>query len=354
MRTAQWTLLPFLAAVLTVGGVHFYLISDEGLQNPAEPMKGDLAPVLDPSPPKIERTRLPETPGRLIDLDAEEERIVVLTRNGWLFSSGEDLQAWHGETTAGSPNWLSSPESIALDGEVVFVLESQRSILSVWDTTGARLGEVRIPLRRDLAQRPTRVIVGPSGRPVVVLQGMDQDGTGYWEILELGRDGMVTGFVSLPSTDRTAIYQEPQLAVRGPALLAMSTLSQELWAVDLEHGQLHPVAKRRAPPLWPIPREERRKHDRVLARMSEAMASLAQLPDYWPSVREFTVLDDGTILQATSAGEVAVQIEQLTSRLEPLGRANPSGFSQPVFLTRGRAFVAEETVEETLIYEIVF
>ncbi len=354
MRTAQWTLLIFLSAVLLIGAIHFSVTGGEEAQNPSEPGTGALAPVLDPTPPRVQRIRFPETPGRLMDMDADGERMVVLARSGWQVSPDGDPRTWHGEETAGSPNWLSRPESIALGKEAVFILEPQRSILSVWDMTGARLGEVSIPRRRDLAQRATRVIIGPSGRPVVVLQGMDRDGTGYWEILELNREGTVTGVVSIPTTEKTAIYQEPQLAVRGPALLALSTLSQELWAVDLEHGQLHPVAVRRAPPLWPIPREERRKHDRILARMSGAMASLAQLPDYWPPVREFTFLGDGTILQATSAGEAAVHIEQLNTRLEPLGRASLNGFSQSVFLARGRAFIAEERTEETLVYEILF
>lgn len=354
MRTAQWTLGIFLAATLFLGGLQISSLRGEAAQDPASPVKGTLAPVFRPPPIERLRLRLLDPPGPLVDLDVDGPRIAVLARTGWALDSGNGFPEWHGEETAGSPTWLSPAESIALAGEVVFILEPQRSILSIWDTAGARLQEISIPVRRDLAQRATRVVLGPSNRPVVVLQGMNRDGTAYWEILELNRRGEVTGLVSLPTDDEKAIYREPQLAVHGPALLAMSTLSQELWAVDLERGQLHPIAQRRSPPLWPLPRAERRKHARVLSRMPSAMAAHAQLPDYWPTLREFTVQMDGTILQATAAGEEIVQLEQLSLLLDPLGRANLEGFSQPVFLARGRAFVAYEGVEETRVHEIIF
>lgn len=353
MRTAQWTLVFFLATLSLLGALYSGVLGDDG-GHPADPSHGSLAPVFDPLPPRIERFRLRDTPGRVVDLDADSLGIVVLARNGWYYQSAERGWGWFGEETTGAPHWLSRAESIALAEGTVFILEPQRSILSVWDTTGSRLGEVAIPVRRDMAQRATRVIIGPSGRPVVVLQGMDQDGTGYWEIIELDRAGGVTGSVSLPNREPTAIYQEPRLAARGLALLAMSSLSQELWAVELEHGRLHPIASREAPPLWSLPRTEHRKHKEVLAQMSGSMAALAQLPEHWPSVREFTIQEDGTILQATAAGEVTIQLEQLNTRLRPLGRANRDGFTHPVFLARGRAFVAEERVEETVVYEICF
>ena len=353
MRTAQWTLVSFLATLSFLGALYAGVLGDDG-GHPAEPSQGSLAPVFDPAPPGIERLRLRDAPGRVRDLDADSRGIVVLAGNGWYYQSRGRGWGWFGEETPGAPHWLSRAESIALAEGIVFILEPQRSILSVWDTAGSRLGEVPIPVRRDLAQRGTRVIIGPAGRPVVVLQGMDQDGTAFWEIMELDRAGGITGLVSLPNKEPTAIFQEPQLAARGPALLAMSSLSQELWAVDLEHGQLHPVASRETPPLWPLPRSERRKHKEVLAQMPGPMAALSQLPGHWPPVREFTVREDGTILQATAAGEVTIQLEQLTTHLQPLGRANRDGFTHPVFLARGRAFVAEERVEETVVYEIRF
>lgn len=354
MRTAQWLFLTLLATVLTLGGLHMSARRAEAGADPRRPEEGRLAPVLEPGPPMTEKARLRRSPGPIVDLAADGPRVAVLTRRGWFITNESGVESWHGEEIVGAPHWLSGAEAIALKGDRVYILEPQRSILSVWDENGVRRGEISIPVRRDLAQRGTEVLLGPSGRPVVVLQGMDQDGTAYWEILELDSNGQITGMVSLPSKEETAIYQEPKLAVRGPALLSMSSLSQELWAVDLAHGELHPVAVREAPPLWTLPREERRKHRELLARMPGTMARVARLPEYWPPVRDFTVLKDGTVVQVTAAGEETVQLERLTTRLEPLGRANSGGFSHPVFLSRGRVFVVEDRTEETVVYELFF
>lgn len=354
MRTAQWTFFLLLATLLSLAGLQWGALQPDGPGNPAAPGRGALAPVLDPPPPLRERARLSNPPGQIVDLDANDQGMAVLARNGWTYRSRGTAGGWYGEETPGAPRWLSRPESIALSDSSVFILEPDRSILSVWDTTGVRLGEIPIPIRRDMAQRATRVIVGPSGDPVVVLQGLDQDGTAFWEIVELDGNGRLTGLVSLPNQEPTAIFQEPQLAAWGEALLAMSTLSQNLWAADLEHNQRFPVASRESPPFWALPQVERRKHDQILSRMSRAMAARAQLPEYWPSVREFTVRDDGTILQSTATGETTIQIEMLDPRLHPLGRANKDGFKDPVFLAGGRAFLAREQTEETIIYEIRF
>jgi len=353
MRTAQWTFVTFLTALLLLAGIRLTAGSGRS-QDPRKPDRGRLAPVLDPPPRKIPLARFPDTPGPLLDLDTDGERIAVLARNGWAVHPTESGPAWHGGETAGSPDWLSRPESIALSGRTVYVLEPGRSIISVWDISGRRTGEIVIPVRRDLAQRGTSLVVGPSGRPVVVLQGMDQDGTAWWEIVELNPSGVVTGAVSIPTTENTAIFQEPKVAVRDVALLAMSSLSQELWAVDLAGNALHPVASRVDPPIWLLPPREQRKHEELLGRMPPAMAAVARLPDYWPPVREFTVREDGSIIQSTASGEASIQIELLTIGLEGLGRASLDGFPEPVFLAGGRAFVIEEETDGTVVYEILF
>ena len=84
------------------------------------------------------------------------------------------------------------------------------------------------------------------------------------------------------------------------------------------------------------------------------MAKLSALPEFWPSVRDFTIRDDGSLLLTVTATEDRWHVEHLDPGATPLARFNLDGFVQPLFLSDGRAFLAEEDINETVIYEFVF
>ena len=84
------------------------------------------------------------------------------------------------------------------------------------------------------------------------------------------------------------------------------------------------------------------------------MGSLSALPTVWPSVRDFTVREDGSLLLMVTATEDRIHIEHLSPEAAPIGRFNLDGFDHPVFLSDGRAFIVTEGIEETVIYELVF
>jgi hypothetical protein len=149
------------------------------------------------------------------------------------------------------------------------------------------------------------------------------------------------------------IFEAPLLATADSTLFAMAPLVHELARVELANGRVTSLYTRTDPPLWAVPRRHRREYSRMLNGLGAAAAQLSQLPEFWPSVRDFSVKEGGSVLVAVTAGEDRQHIELLTRELTPIGRFSPEGFVEPVFLSQGRAFVVEEGVDETVVYELI-
>jgi hypothetical protein len=213
--------------------------------------------------------------------------------------------------------------------------------------------DLRIPSGSTYAQRPTQMLLGPRRSPLVALQRVETDGEAFWDLLAFGPRGEVEPVLSLPRPSRSMVFSEPLLAFQDSTLLSMAPLTHGLSRVDLRTGRLAGISNRVDPPMWYVPRRHRREYRRMVRGLGGNAAGLAGLPDLWPSVRDFTVRDDGSLLVAVTAGEDRVHIELLTRELEPLGRFSDAGFLESVFLSQGRAFIAEERMDGTVIHELL-
>lgn len=355
MRAAQWPLALFLLLISGLVVSHLLFLGPEGAQDPARPDRGTLAPLLEPPPRRLEVARLEGEDGPVVDLAADARSVAVLTSEGWFLFSPESGQSWIGVDDPGSPNWMVRPAAIALGSreERVFVLDGGRSIIAVWDSAGSRLPDLAIPAGNTYARRPTQLLLGPLGRPLVTVQRVDLDGTGFWEVHEYDAAGVPHLSLSLPSRSRHMVFQEPLLARRDTTLFSLTPLSHELARVELDQGRAVTLAFRPDPPLWYIPRRHRRDYRRLLRGLGGAAATVAELPEFWPSVRGLTFRADGSILVTVTAGEDRQHVELLSGALQPIGRFARDGFQDPVFLSKGRAFLAEEGMDETVIYELV-
>lgn len=354
MRAAHWTIALFFFAI---GGLLLLRLSpgeSRAGENPAIPDLGTLAPIMNPPPQRVERARFVPEVGAVVELAAQGDKMVILSSKGWLFQSGASSHGWFGDPTPGSPAWLDRAVSVALGEGDVYILDERRSTVSVWDTLGIRTGEFPIPVRADLVQQPKRVLIGPTGDPLLVALGINMDGAAAWTILAIDSLGGTRTLDSLPSREESVIFQEPRLAVNSLSLFMIDPLTQLLSSYDQVSGGFGPPARREAPPLWFVPKRQLREYQRLLGRMGGTLARLSALPEHWPSVQDFTVRADGSILLVVTATEDRFHIEHLTSGTVPIGRFNLDGFDRPLFLSDGRAFIAEEGINETVIYEFIF
>ncbi len=207
-----------------------------------------------------------------------------------------------------------------------------------------------------------RLSLSPQGRPLVTVQKINAQGAAAWEILGSPEPAGVSEgqrakgefrpLLSLPSQSPHMVFEEPLLAWSDSALFAINPLTLEVSQIDLVQGSSSLVHRRADPPLWLVPGKQRREYGRVLSGLGGVAAQRSALPKFWPSVRDFTSSPEGCFLVSLTAGENRQHIEVLTTEMIPLARFTPDGFSQPVFLSHGRAFVAEEGVEETVLYEL--
>ena len=150
------------------------------------------------------------------------------------------------------------------------------------------------------------------------------------------------------------IFQEPLLSRHGSALFTVHALTHEISRLDAESTGIGFVAGRDDPPLWYVPHRHVREYRELLGSMAGPMAALSALPEFWPSVRDFTVRDDGSLVLTVTATEDRRHVEHLSARAVPLGRFNLDGFAEPLFLSNGRAFIADERLDETVIHEFIF
>lgn len=353
MRAARWSSGLLLTFVAVLAGIHTLTSASPGATDPSHPDRGKLAPFLDPPPGRVEVAHVDPDFGQVVDLAVDGEALAILTARGWVLRSGSSTVDWMGSRTVGSPDWFPGPNSIAVGSGTVYVLDAERSVVSVWDARGSRLGELTVPRYGSRYQRLCQLVLTPEDRPLVTLQEVRDDGTASWKILEFDTAGVPREALSLPGQSPNMVFEAPILATGDSTLVLMAPLVHELSRVDLATARVTSLFTRAAPPLWIVPRHHRRKYRRMLNTLGTVATRLSQLPEFWPSVRDFTVRDGGGVLVAVSAGEDRQHIELLTRELTPIGRFSPEGFAEPVFLSRGRAFLVEEGINGTVVYELI-
>jgi hypothetical protein len=353
MRAARWTLTLAGATALGLFGILLSTSGPSGRGDSSHPDRGVLGPVLDPPPRRREVAVIPPERGGVLDIASHEEKLAVLTTGGWTLVIPGGMVTWRGSRTPGAPGWIKRLSAIAVDSTALYVLDEGRSNISVRDFSGRPVQEISIPFGSTYAQRPTQMLLGPDGRPTVTLQRVEAKGEAFWDLLSFDAHGRTVRTLSIEGGSRSTVFNQPLLARAHSTLLSLSPLTHALSSIDPATGRLEPLAARADPPLWYIPRRHRRRYRRMLQGLGAMAARLAALPEFWPSVRDFTVRGDGSLLVAITAGETRQHIELLTGAVEPVGRFNRDGFVDPVFLSGGRAFVAVEGPEETRIYELV-
>jgi hypothetical protein len=353
MRDARWTFVLFLVSGAALAGAFLATSGPVGAEDPTRPDVGSLAPLLEPPPRRVPRALVSPELGEVRDLSLHGGTMAVLASDGWLLQSASSSVEWERSRSPGSPDWLGRPVSIALGPDSVYVLDGDRSVVSVWDRAGHRGRDLRIPSGSTYARRPTQMLLGPRGSPLVALQRVENGGEAFWDLLAVGPEGDFEAVLSLPRPYRSMVFSEPLLAFEDSTLFSMAPLTHGLSRVDLKTGRLVGISDRADPPMWYVPRRHRREYQRMIRGLGGNAAGLAGLPDRWPSVRDFTVQDDGSVLLAVTAGEDRVHIELLTLGMEPVGRFSEKGFLESVFLSRGRAFIAEEQMNGTVIHELL-
>lgn len=354
MRATHWTSITFLTAIGVLLLFQLPFGEAESSSDPTLPDRGNLAPLLSPLPRLVERVRVVPEMGPVVDLATLHDQMVLLSSKGWLLHSGGVSRGWFGDPTPGSPTWLDHGVSVAVGEGEVSILDARRSSVSVWDTVGNRVREIPIPIEATLAQQPKQLLLGPEGEILALLLKVNLDGSASFDIMALDPLGGARTVATLPKQGETMLFQEPRLAWAPSSLLMMDPLTHSLSSLTLSSGQVTQLPSRVAPPLWSVPRSHVREYEKLLGRMGSTMAGLSQLPPEWPSVRDFSVRPDGSILLAVTATEDRVHIEHLRPDGTPIGRFSLEGFAQPVFLSSGRAFLAEQRIDETVIYEFIF
>jgi hypothetical protein len=353
MRAARWTTVLFLASGAALAGAFLATSGPSGAEDPAHPDVGHLAPPLEPPPLRIPIAVVSTDLGEVLDLTLHGGRVAILGAGGWLLQSASSSVELVRNSTPGSPNWLGRPVSIALGPDAVYVLDADRSVVSVWDTTGHRLTDLRIPFGSTYAQRPTQMVLGPQGFPIVTLTRVEAGGRAFWDLISFDPHGGSLPILSIPRSSRSMVFSEPILAVQDSTLFSMAPLTHALSRVHLETGRLISISTRPDPPLWYVPIRHRREYRRMVRGLGGTAVALSELPEFWPSVRDFTIREDGSLLVAVTAGEDRVHIELLTPGMNPAGRFSEEGFLQPLFLSQGRAFIAEERMDDTVIHELI-
>jgi len=353
MRAARWTFLFFLASLAATAWALLASTGPAGAEDPRHPDEGTLAPFLPPPPRPIPLVTVPGSLGTVLDLSIRSDGVAVLAREGWLLQSGPSSVTWIRDRIPGSPDWLGRPGSIALGPEFVYVLDQGRSVVSVWDREGRRKEDLPIPLGSTYVQHPTQLVLAPRGSLLVTLQRVEAGGGAFWDLLAFHGRGRPARAVSIPMTSRSMVFSEPLLSPADSTLLSMGPLTHELARIDLEAGGLESLYTRVDPPLWRVPLRRRREYRRRMAGLGGTASVLTELPEFWPSVRDFTVRHDGSVLLAVTAGEDRVHVEHLTASMRPLRRLSEEGFLQPLFLAGGRAFLVEEHPDRTVVHELV-
>jgi len=242
---------------------------------------------------------------------------------------------------------------MALGPDLVYVLDQERSVVAVWDREGRRREDLPIPLGSTHAQRPTQIVLDSRGSILVTLQRVESGGEAFWDLIAFDALGRPARTLSLSIPPRSMVFAEPLLSSTDSALFSMAPLTHELALIDLETGWVESVSARVDPPLWHVPLHRRREYRRMIARLGGTASRMSELPEFWPSIRDFTVRPDGSLLLAVTAGEDRMHIEQLTPSLRPVRRFNEGGFSQPLFLSGGRVFLVEEQPDRTVVHELV-
>lgn len=344
-----------IVLTLSMGALLWVLASSggpEGMEDPTRPDRGRLAPFAG-EVPLVPVARVPGGEGRVVDLAVSGDVLAVLTRDHWFLEAGGMLRGGFGDPTPGSPDWISRPVSIAVGQDAVYVLDAGRFAVSAWDTGGIRRDEILLRTGEELSFQPTQVLLGPAGEPVVLSLAVHRDGRGRWEALAY-RDLEPSGTpLHLEGNSGSFIFDRPHLASHEGRLLGVKALDQAFFEPRPGSGEMDFLRQRPDPPLWYVSARQQRSYAGILQRMGGAMAGISRLPEFWPSVRDFTVRDDGSVILAVAAGEDRQHLELLTAEGLPLRRFNLDGFLDPVFLDGGRAFLVREDPNETVIYEFV-
>lgn len=352
---------------LTVGVLVWILLPGEGprgMEDPARPDRGVLAPF-NGEVPLVPLVRIPGGAGRIVDLAASGEILAILTRNRWYIRDArgaEGVRGGFGDPTPGSPDWLARPVSIAMSGHAVYVLDAGRSLVSVWDTGGVRRGEIPLRPGDELSFQPMQVLIGPGGDLIVLSLSISREGVGRWEATTYGHVGVqavrVRGEEQAPARvlavegkASSFIFHRPFLAPHQESLLGAMALDQSFFRARPGSGDPEPLFQRPDAPRWEVPLSQQRRYADILSRMGGVAAGLSHLPEQWPSIRGLTVRPDGSFLLAVAAGEEHQHLELLSPEGIPLRRLNRDGFTEPVFVHGGRAFMVSEDLDETVIYE---
>ncbi|MCJ7628945.1 MAG: hypothetical protein MUO50_11240 [Longimicrobiales bacterium] len=355
MRAALGLVLVFALAIGALAGVVALTGGPAEREDPTRPDQGALAPLPARAPSTREVARIGGGMGRVVDLAASQGALAVLNRNLWFIRIGDSLRGGFGDPTPGSPDWLSRPVSIALGEDRVYILDAGRHTLSVWNPAGIRREDIPLSTGDDLNVQPTQVLVGPGGEPVVLSMRIGREGKGRWEARAYGEGAPGRVVFSLEGGGRSFVFDRPYLATLRGAVLGINALTQAVFRVNPGADTTAPHLQRPNPPLWYVPRRIRESYDtRVLSRGGGRAGDLVELPPFWPSVRDFTVTQDGSFLLAITTGEERQHLELLDPGGSPLWRFNRDGFLDPVFLDGGRAFLVTEELNETVIHEFVF
>lgn len=328
--------------------------SAEGAASPTEPAKGALAPFLGDSAAWVEVGRLEGAAGSPVDLAANDSGVVVLFAAEWYWVQGGIVAGGFGDPVPGSPHFLAQPKGVALGKGQVLILEQAGPRVSFWDRAGARLGEIPLPPPPEGFGLPLQVLADGEGNPLVLTLVQLPRGDARWEVGRLSWDASPQGLFSLPASRPSGLFARPFLARSGAHLLALMALDHQLYSVPLEGGRVEQVSQRRDPPLWAVPpRVRARYQSRIGALGGGRLGDLMDLPPYYPSVRDLTVRPDGTLLVAVTVDEDRQHLEVISPQGEPLFRFNREGYTSPLFLDGGKAFVLGETLEGTVIYELI-
>jgi hypothetical protein len=345
-----------MVLILSMGALVSVLLSNagpHGMEDPARPDRGELAPF-ERAVPLVPLVRVPEEAGRVVDVAVSGDALAFLTRSHWYLHTGDTLRGAFGDPTPGSPDWISRPVSVAVGEDVVYVLDAGRFAVSVWDKGGARLGEIHLRTGEELSVQPTQVLLAPGGNLVVLSLAVYGDGTGRWEARSYPPEVENSEtLLLLEGRARSFIFDRPYLASHGGRLLGAMALGQAFFHLRPGSGLMEPLFQRPDPPLWYVPLRQQRRYAGILGRMGGAAAGLSQLPEFWPSVRGLTVRPDGSFILVVTAGEDHQHLELLAPEGRPLRRFNLEGFLDPVFVHGGRAFLVREDLNETVIYEFV-
>ncbi len=355
MRAVHGLSLTFLLGLGALGGAVLLSAGPRGSEDSTRPDQGALSPLPARLPEPQPVARIGGGSGSVQDLAASQGALAILSSKEWFLLAGDSLCGGFGDPAPGSPDWLARPVSIALGEGRVYVLDAGRRALTVWDTRGVRLEDVPlIAAAEDLSVQPFQVVVDGRGDPVVLAFHLARAGTGRWEARSYGKDQPGRLILTLPGSSPSALFERPFLAPHRGALLGMNALDQSVFRVEEGGAGPVPLLDRRDPPLWYIPRRFRNRYAGLLGGLGGgSTASVSALPQFWPSVRDVTVRPDGSFLVAVPAGEERQHVELVGSDGRALLRFNLDGFLEPVFLDGGRAFLVRETLDETVIHELL-